>query len=283
MSQPLLSIIIPCYNDGIYVAEAVASAKAQRHANTEVIVVDDYSTEAHTMEVLRRLASQGVRVIRTCQGSKGLPAARNTGIAAARGVYILPLDADDKIHPDYGSKAVALMEEHMDTRICTARVRFFGLRHCPWPQPECSYANIVTEECKVLATSVFRRADWERVGGYDETLTLGKEDMVFWLDILSDGGQVATLSEEYIYYRVRPHSMTAQTRNNKDEEIALRAMLARRPDIFRAHVGDFMHLCAQYREEKAHLVCLISWKCLHHLFQLEWWIRQKIKKLFGRA
>lgn len=283
MNSPLLSIIIPCYNDGAYVEEAVASAKAQRHPNTELIVVDDHSTEASTVEVLRRLAGQGVRVIRTRPGSKGLPAARNTGIAVARGVYILPLDADDKIHPDYGARAVALMEACADTRICTARVRFFGLRHCTWPQPECSYTNIVTEECKVVVTSVFRRADWERVGGYDETLTLGKEDMVFWLDILADGGQVATLPEEYIYYRVRPHSLTARTRDNSSEETELRAMLARRPDIFRAHVGDFMHLCARYREEKAHLVCLISWKCLCPLFQLEWWLRQKVKKVFGRA
>lgn len=278
-----VSIIIPCYNDGKYIREAVSSALSQTYPHIEVIVVDDYSTDPYTQTILSQLAQEGVKVIKTQSGKKGLPAARNTGIAQASGTYILPLDADDKIDDSYAEKAVAILGKHPDVTICTARVRFFGLHHKEWKQPDSHYANIVTEECKILPASMFRRKDWERVGGYEERLTLGKEDMVFWLDLLKDGGRVVTLPEICIHYRIKPNSMTAVTAHSPTEDEKQEAMYASRPDIFRSHVVNFMCLCARYRQEKAQYTCLFSWKIMTPVFRLEWFLRQKVKRLFGRA
>ena len=139
------------------------------------------------------------------------------------------------------------------------------------------------EECKILAASMFRRRDWERVGGYEERLTLGKEDMVFWLDLLKDGGRVVTLPEIYIHYRIKPNSMTAVTAHNSTEDEKLAAMYASRPEIFQAHALSFMCLSARYRQEKAQCTCLVSWKIMAPVFRLEWFLRQKVKRLFGRA
>ena len=100
---PSVSIVIPCYNDGKYLREAVSSALSQTYPHIEVIVVDDYSTDPHTQNILSQLVQEGIKVIKTQSGKKGLPAARNTGIAQASGVYILPLDADDKIDAAYAA------------------------------------------------------------------------------------------------------------------------------------------------------------------------------------
>ncbi len=98
-SLPKVSVIIPCYNQGAYVKESVDSVLAQTFQDFEILIVDDGSTDAETVGILKDNAWPKTRVIRT--ENQGLAAARNNGIQEARGVYILPLDADDRIGPDY--------------------------------------------------------------------------------------------------------------------------------------------------------------------------------------
>lgn len=282
-TPPAVSIIIPCYNDGKYLPEAVASALAQTYAHIELIVVDDHSTDLVTKAALAAAHERGIRVLTTPEGKKGLPAARNTGIAAATGKYILPLDADDKISPSYVDKAVAALESNANAQVCTSRVRFFGLRHHEWVQPPYAYSALVLEQYKIVATSLYRKTDWERVGGYDERLTLGKEDMVFWLDLLNDGGEVIVLPEVLFFYRIKPNSMSAATSENVTECERLSAMYVARPKIFQRYLPDFMHLCAELRSVESHRTCLFSWKLLSPVFRLEWFLRQKVKRLLGRA
>lgn len=280
---PLVSIIIPCYNDGKYLREAVASAQAQTYAACEIIIINDHSSDPHTIEVLRELTAEGVTVITTPDGKKGLSAARNTGIAHAKGAYILPLDADDKIAPTYMAKALALLESDPDVVICGCKVRFFGLKHHRFQQPALTLSALVLEEYKLVCTCLYRKNDWTRVGGYDESLVLGKEDMIFWLDLLAQGGKVAILPEELFFYRVRPRSMTAQVTGAPSEHDKLTALYAARPEIFQSHILDFMDALARYREEKAQTRCLFSWKIISPLFALEWSLRQHVKRLLGRA
>ena len=92
----MLSIIIPCHNDGKYLLDAVHSARAQIYSPKELIVVDYCSDDAATIEVIQNLGD--VQVIRLPR-RQGPSVARNTGIAFAQGKYILPLDADDKLAP----------------------------------------------------------------------------------------------------------------------------------------------------------------------------------------
>lgn len=278
-----VSIIIPCYNDGKYLPEAIATAKQQTYPNIEIIVVDDHSTDPKTQETLQEIAKSGLCVLQTPPGKKGLPAARNAGIAQATGKYILPLDADDKIDPTYVSKAVAVLSNNPDVAVCGSQVKFFGLHRHVWVQPEYSYESLVQEEYKLVCSCVYRRTDWERVGGYDESLVLGKEDMAFWLDVLHEGGDVVILQEPLFFYRIRSHSMCAITAQSPTEQQRLAALYNTRPDIFRDHVLSFMQLCAAYRDERARRTCLFSWKLLTPVFQLEWFLRQQVKRMSGRA
>src|SRR6266567_1459774 len=94
-----LSVIIPCFNHGEYLPEAVASVTNLRRGDIELIVVDDGSTDERTREEMDKLAVAGIKVVR--QANKGLAAARNAGILASRGEYVLPLDADDRLRPGW--------------------------------------------------------------------------------------------------------------------------------------------------------------------------------------
>jgi len=214
---------------------------------------------------------------------KGLPAARNAGIARATGKYILPLDADDKIDSTYAEKAVAVLDNNADVVVCGSQVKFFGLRNHVWIQPEYSYEALVLEEYKLVCSCMYRRIGWERVGGYDESLVIGKEDMVFWLDLLQDGGKVVVLPETLFFYRVRPRSLTAPVVGAPSEREKLAALYSARPKIFERHTLDFMDTLSRYREEKARHECLIYWKVFSPVLKLEWTLRQKVKRLLGRA
>ncbi len=281
--MPRVSIIIPCYNDGKYLQEAVASAKAQTHKNIEIIVVDDHSTSTYTIRELKRLQEDGLAVLQTPREKKGLPAARNTGIMAAGGKYILPLDADDKIAPTYIEKAVKILEQQPDVSVCGCLVTFFGLRSGLWKQPAYSFEALLLEDIKLVCSCLYRREHWKLVGGYDEKLVLGKEDMAFWIDLLKDGGKVEIIKEPLFYYRIKPNSMTAPLVGKATEGDVLQELYASRTSTFQKYTASFIIGYAKSKQEKSRRECLFSWKIFAPVLRLEWCLRQKIKRLFGRA
>src|SRR5262245_10979391 len=94
-----VSVVIPCFNLGRYLGEAVESVRRQSRKPAELIIVDDGSTDAETLNLFERLAREGVTILR--QANQGAPAARNYGIRNASGPYILCLDADDVLEPAF--------------------------------------------------------------------------------------------------------------------------------------------------------------------------------------
>ncbi|GHV55203.1 glycosyl transferase [Deltaproteobacteria bacterium] len=277
-----VSIIIPCYNDGKYLPEAIASAKAQTYSNGEIIVIDDHSTDVATLDVLREMATRGVTVLQTPLGKKGAAAARNTGIQAAIGEFILPLDADDKIEPSYVEKAVAVLDSRPAVGICYCKARMFGLKHGSWKLPLYSWDNILMKNM-IFATALFRRADWAAVGGYDETLTIGLEDYAFWLHIISLGREVYSIEEELFFYRVKSGSRTTTFVNDAQNIAAFKALFKSCETIFSNNALSLFLSLHHLKEEKDDLNRLFFWKLFQPLFLLERKLRQITKKLIGRA
>ena len=131
-SMNRISVIIPCYNHGAYLDEAVDSVLAQNYGEVEIIIVNDGSTDTFTDQLLRSYDRPGCQVIHTPNG--GLPSARNTGIKSSSGEYICCLDADDKYHPDYFGKAAQVFdsdEDHVYGAVAPW-VRFFGTTNSLW-------------------------------------------------------------------------------------------------------------------------------------------------------
>lgn len=276
-----VSIIIPCYNDGKYLREAVASAQAQTHPDVEIIVVDDHSTEPLTHAAYKQLREQGVTVLPTPQGKKGLPAARNAGIAAAAGDYILPLDADDKIAPSYVEKGVAVLEKQAEVGICYCRARLFGLKRNPWKLPPYSWEAMLSGNM-IFATALFRKADWRQVGGYDESLVHGLEDYAFWLRIIALGRDVVQIEEELFNYRIKTNSLLASIAAEEEGILAARDVFQSCEPIFRDNVRTLFFTIHKMKKEQNALSSLVSWRLMQPLFRLEWMLRQRIKKAIGR-
>ena len=108
-SPPLVSIVIPCYNQGQYLSETIDSALSQEHTNIEVVIVNDGSTD-RTLKICNKYAAKDQRVRFVSQKNKGLSNARNLGVKLSKGNYIQLLDSDDIILPQKIKQQVKLME-----------------------------------------------------------------------------------------------------------------------------------------------------------------------------
>lgn len=206
MNRPLLSVIIPCFNQGPFLAESIGSVLASDHLNIEIIVVDDGSSDPETCRILDRLDYPKARLIRRENG--GLAAARNSGIAAAQGRYILALDADDRIGPHYISQAVAALESSPNLGIVYCKAEKFGEETGSWKLALFSRWRMALGNV-IFCSAVYRRVDWQAVGGYDEALRRGWEDWDFWLSLLELGRLVRCLPDTGFYYRKNIASMAA--------------------------------------------------------------------------
>src|SRR5258708_1495814 len=124
--EPILSIIIPCYNHGKYIRDALKSVTAcdKSSYHYEIIIVNDGSPEIYTIEVLNQLNVEGYNIIN--QSNKGLGAARNTGIQKAKGKYILPLDSDNKIKLPYLTTAIDILEKNATIAVVYGDAAYFG-------------------------------------------------------------------------------------------------------------------------------------------------------------
>lgn len=207
--NPLVSIIIPCFNDGRYLREAIASAQKHPDRNAyEIIVVNDGSSDSITLEILTALEQAGYHVIH--QANRGLAAARNTGVKAALGNFILPLDSDNRVRTNYIAEGVPVLERNPRVGVVYGNSEFFGDRTGINHVPEFSLAQLVQGNF-IDACALYRRAVWEEVGGYDEDMRLGWEDWDFWLRVASKNWGFVHIDSVLFDYRVRQGSMISQT------------------------------------------------------------------------
>ena len=205
--QPLCSVIIPCFNPGDYLREAVESARGSRYPAVEIVIMDDGSTEEHTLQLLREYAVHPqIKVL--SQEHQGPSAARNEAIRRSAGKYILPLDADDRIHPDFISRAVAALEQNERAGLVSCGVEYFGNRTGRCPLPPYRFPGILLRN-SFVSSCVFRRADWTAVGGYKTNLRHGGEDWDFWISLVELGREVVQLDDVLFYYRQHGPSRTS--------------------------------------------------------------------------
>ncbi|WP_054689518.1 glycosyltransferase family A protein [Desulfosarcina cetonica] len=127
-TDPIMSFIVPCYNHGEYLEETINSIRAiEEDELYEIIVVDDGSTDLHTKQVFNKLQNDGITIL--AQPNKGLGAARNNGISLARGKYIFPVDADNRIRTVHFYRAVEIMETDETVGVVYGDVQSLGRRN----------------------------------------------------------------------------------------------------------------------------------------------------------
>ena len=236
IKSPLVSVIIPCYNQGEYVDEAVDSVLAQTYQDFEIIIVNDGSTDEFTSEKLKNYNKPKTKVIHTV--NQGLSAARNNGIRASIGELILPLDADDKIANSYIEKAVTLLENGFDIGVVTTnQVIFFGAKYgLEGNAKEGSTELFIGHYNNQVACSLFRKDGWIECGGYDETMRDGFEDWEFWLRLTDIGLKVATIKEPLFFYRIKEDSMWTASEHLKPQ--IMKFMVEKNIKIYQKYVAE---------------------------------------------
>lgn len=229
--MPSISVVIPCFNHGQFLREAIDSVAAQTLGGVEAVVVDDGSTDEQTLRVLDGL-SGSTRIVRIPH--QGLATARNAGISATNGTYILPLDADDRIAPSYLEKAVGVLEARPEVAIVYCQAELIGDVHGPWDLPAYSFPDVLIRP-SIFASSVFRRSDWEKAGGFAAEMNLCWEDYDFWLTLVERGGEVYRIPEVLFYYRQHASSMIG-ARTREDYVAMFRKLFDRHRELYTQNI-----------------------------------------------
>lgn len=197
MIEPkLVSVVIPCYNYGRFLGEAIESVLAQTYSRVEVVVVDDGSTD-DTAAVAQRYADRGVRYV--AQKNSGPAAARNVGGRQAKGELIMFLDADDKLEPTYVEECMAALESDHEAGFAYTQVRLFGREQLVSHFPTYSVRRLAVGNY-IHASMLMRRAVVERFQ-YDETMRQGWEDWDFILTLAEHGVTGVLVDRPLLLYR----------------------------------------------------------------------------------
>lgn len=239
--QPAVAFVIPCYNDGAFLSDAVASAEASANDSYEIIIVNDGSDDASTLGAIRKAERDGHRVLH--QQNTGLAASRNAGIRAATARYILPLDSDNKVRPSYLEHGVSILDSDQRIDVVYGDAQYFGARTGRWRVPEFNLTRLLAGNF-IDACAVFRKSAWNRVGGYDENMPVqGWEDWGLWLCIALSGGGFRHVDEVLFDYRIRPDSMTSRMRNPESVSAVLAYVRAKEIEL---SFGDLMDAHASW-------------------------------------
>lgn len=198
---PLVSIVLPCFNAHAFLDRAVASARAQTWPDVEVIVIDDGSTAPETAAALAALPTD-VRVVH--QENRGLAGARNRGFEEAWGRFVLPLDCDDWIEPDFVEQAMALVGDD-DHAFVFPWIAAFGEFEAVLEKRWNLFEQLVANQLPYCM--LIPKALWRRVGGYDETMRLGYEDWDFNIRMGLSGARPIALEAPVFHYRVAAGGM----------------------------------------------------------------------------
>ncbi|HSZ12424.1 MAG TPA: glycosyltransferase family 2 protein [Solirubrobacteraceae bacterium] len=191
-----VTVIVTCFNYGAYLAESVASALAQTGGEPRVIVVDDGSTDAHTLAELERLPPR-VELVR--QANAGVAEARNSGLRRARTPYALTLDADDLLPADAVQRLRAPLSADQTLGYSFGIMRFFGAWEGELRLPPYDPYRLLFRH-NIGCAALLRRELFEDVGGYDPAFA-GYEDWELWVHALERGWHGRHVDAVTLLYR----------------------------------------------------------------------------------
>jgi glycosyltransferase involved in cell wall biosynthesis len=204
-----VTVVLTCFNYGAYLAESVQSVLSQDGGAPRVMVIDDGSTDTHTLAELERLPAE-VELVR--QANAGLAEARNAGLRQARTPFALVLDADDRLAPGALRRLREPLEAEPELGFSYGIMCFFGawegvLRMPPYDPYRLLYRH------NIGSVALIRRELFEDVGGYDPAFN-GYEDWEFWLHALERGWRGRRVEAVTLYYRRHGQTMFAGARSH---------------------------------------------------------------------
>jgi glycosyltransferase involved in cell wall biosynthesis len=203
----LLSVVVPYYNLGTYLAETIASIVAASYRPLEIVVIDDGSDDPASVAALEQESlrySDLLRVVRCARG--GLARARNLGAHTAHGEFLAFVDADDVVDPSFFGRAIDVLQRYDNVSFVYSWVRFFGDAEGCWPTWNAEFPLLLAHNM-LNPLVVVRRSDFLAWGQNDPALTDALEDYDAWISMLEHGCVGVSLPDPLVQYRVRKDSM----------------------------------------------------------------------------
>lgn len=224
---PRVVVVIPCYNDGDFVGQALSSI--QEEEPVEIVVVDDASTDPATHAVIDQLESEGVQVARH-ERNQGLSATRMTGVRATRAPYVFPLDADDLAVPGALAKMADKLDADPEAAIAFGNRLEFGAWEMVRAVPEFD-PYLVAFRNEYPASLLIRRDALEEIGGWSADGSV-YEDWDLWMSVAEGGYKALHMGPEEVTYRYRVHGGRLGGRIRKRHPSVYAALRERHPKLF---------------------------------------------------
>ena len=212
LGQAEVTVVVPCYNYADTVIEALESVRAQTLDPLDLVVIDDCSTDPLTSDLLAEWVSRHearfnrVLVLRHSQNA-GLSAARNTGFHAAETPYILPLDADNRLHPTCCETLLGRLRD-TDAAYAYPAIKMFGAADSIFSDDRYQPMRFVGGNY-IDAMALIAKWAWAAAGGYDMPRGMGWEDFDLWCKLAERAQRGLQVNEVLADYRVHGQSMLA--------------------------------------------------------------------------
>jgi glycosyltransferase involved in cell wall biosynthesis len=233
----LVSIIIPCYNTEFTLEETLQSVINQNYDNWEAVMVNDGSKD-NLEQVALEYTKKDKRFIYFKKENGGLGSARNFGIQKAKGQFILPLDSDNKMRPNFLKDAIKIFNDNPELGIVYGDVQNFGEKN-----NRIKVGNL--DEYKILidnyidAFALIKKITFDKVGLYDIKMPFqGHEDWDFWINCIQNNINFYYLEEIALDYRVVKSSMI----NSFSEEMHLKNIHYLQDKYFQLYRTFYLHL-----------------------------------------
>ncbi len=204
-SQPLVSVIISCYNHQDYITQCIESIMQQSYPNIELIVIDDGSTD-NSAAIIQQL-SEKYQFYFESQANMGLTKTLNKALAKAKGKYIAPLGSDDYLMLDKTAKQVQYLEQHPNIAVVGGNILVVNhqgviksqQRLKPYREVDFNTIFLNPKQTPAAPSVMIRAEVLKQVNGYNTESNL--EDLDLWLRITHQGHKIAVLNDVFAYYR----------------------------------------------------------------------------------
>ncbi|QBR04001.1 glycosyltransferase family 2 protein [Paraburkholderia pallida] len=232
-AMPTVSTVVPCFNQEAFIADALDSLLAQSYNDWECIVVNDGSTDG-SKAIVEAYAKKDSRIRSLTKENGGVAAARNFGFFQASGSLFVPLDGNDKIHPDYLKRAVECFEAFPNTVLVHTGTQSFGENRKVWRSPEYSYEKLLWQNL-IVNTTMYRREAFQRAGGYAPEMVHGFEYWEFYVRLLGPDSHVQYIREPLYLHRINKSSRSSELVEQGKVEASQRLIYERNRERYADH------------------------------------------------
>lgn len=239
-TQGLLSVVVPFYKLGEYVAETLSSIVQSSYRPLEVLVIDDGSDAAHRV-AFNELCGRYPELVRSIRSENGgLAQARNRGAEAARGEFLAFVDADDLVEPDFFTRSVAVLQRYTNVSMVYSWVQYFGDSADCWPTFNTEFPYLLAHNM-LTAFVVLRRSHFLAFGRNNPDIAYAMEDYESWIRMLAQGCIGVSIPEPLVRYRTRPESMLRAM--NEEQVLYLSEMIAEQhPQLYQRYGPELFAL-----------------------------------------